>query len=250
MQIKDKKKKSKIRHKNKRTRSKGDGLVFSIAGVHGVGKTTIYLLLKKKLEENKNIHFFPERLRANPPVPFGSKDKQIAFRSELHFLQQLIRRNRNISNFDNKYNGRIIILDRTPVCVLIYSKSLNLKLKDYNLILDMFNSVKWREDYIIYLTAEPDTILKRIIRRGSLEKIRREWNEEEKEYLLKIISFYNQFLLQKKEKNKIFIVNTENLTAEEVLKEVAEIITELSGYYFKKIVKSSATQLSIEGFIK
>ncbi|GAH08300.1 unnamed protein product, partial [marine sediment metagenome] len=90
----------------------------------------------------------------------------------------------------------------------------------------------------------------RIIRRGSIEKIRRAWNEEEKEYLLKIISFYNQFLLQKKEKNKIFIVNTENLTAEEVLKEVAEIITEISGYYFKKMVKPSATQLSIEGFIK
>ena len=233
-------------------RNKGskDNIVISIAGAHGVGKSTIYTLFKRKVGDNAKFKFFPERYKKIPPFPFGSHDKQIAFRSELHFLQQLIRRNRNISNFDNKYNGRIIILDRTPVCVLIYSKSLNLKLKDYNLILDMFNSVKWREDYIIYLTAEPDTILKRIIRRGSLEKIRREWNEEEKEYLLKIISFYNQFLLPKKEKNKIFIVNTENLTAEEVLKEVAEIITELSGYYFKKIVKSSATQLSIEGFIK
>ena len=232
-------------------RNKGskDNIVISIAGAHGVGKSTIYTLFKKKVGDNAKFKFFPERYKKIPPFPFGSHDKQIAFRSELHFLQQLIRRNRNISNFDNKYNGRIIILDRTPVCVLIYSKSLNLKESDYNLILDMFNSVKWREDYIIYLTAEPDTILKRIIRRGSLEKIRREWNEEEKEYLLKIISFYNQFLLPKKEKNKIFIVNTENLTAEEVLKEVADIITELSGYYFKKIVKPPATQMSIKRYI-
>lgn len=232
-------------------RNKGskDNIVISIAGAHGVGKSTIYTLFKKKVGDNAKFKFFPERYKKIPPFPFGSHNKQIAFRSELHFLQQLIRRNRNISNFDNKYNGRIIILDRTPVCVLIYSKSLNLKENDYNLILDMFNSVKWREDYIIYLTAEPDTILKRIIRRGSLEKIRREWNEEEKEYLLKIISFYNQFLLPKKEKNKIFIVNTENLTAEEVLKEVAEIITELSGYYFKKIVKPPPTQISIKRYI-
>ena len=232
-------------------RNKGskDNIVISIAGPHGVGKTTIYSLFKKKVGDNAKFKFFPERYKKIPPFPFGSHDKQTAFRSELHFLQQLIRRNRNISNFDVKYNGRIIILDRTPVCVLVYSKSLNLKVKDYNLILDMFNSVKWREDYIIYLTAEPDTILKRIIRRGSLEKIRREWNEEEKEYLLKIISFYNQFLLQKKEKNKIFIVNTENLTAEEVLKEIEEIIVDLSGYYFKKIVKPQ-NQMSIKEFIK
>lgn len=233
-------------------RNKGskDNIVISIAGPHGVGKTTIYTLFKKKVGDNSKFKFFPERYKKIPPFPFGSHDKQTAFRSELHFLQQLIRRNRNISNFDVMYNGRIIILDRTPVCVLVYSKSLNLKVKDYNLILDMFNSVKWREDYIIYLTAEPDTILKRIIRRGSLEKIRREWNEEEKEYLLKIISFYNQFLLQKKEKNKIFIVNTENLTAEEVLKEIAEIIVDLSDYSFKKIVKPPQTQRSIEEFIR
>ena len=233
-------------------RNKGskDNIVISIAGPHGIGKTTIYTLFKKKVGDNAKFKFFPERYKKIPPFPFGSHDKQTAFRSELHFLQQLIRRNRNISNFDVKYNGRIILLDRTPVCVLVYSKSLNLKVKDYNLILDMFNSVKWREDYIIYLTAEPDTILKRIIRRGSLEKIRREWNEEEKEYLLKIISFYNQFLLQKKEKNKIFIVNTENLTAEEVLKEIAETIVDLSDYSFKKIVKPPQTQRSIEEFIK
>ncbi len=233
-------------------RNKGskDNIVISIAGPHGVGKTTIYTLFKKKVGDNAKFKFFPERYKKIPPFPFGSHDKQIAFRSEFHFLQQLTKRNTNILKFDEKYNGRIILLDRTPICVLIYSKSLNLKEKDYQLLLDMYNSVKWREDYIIYLTAEPDTILKRIIRRGSLEKIRREWNEEEKEYLLKIISFYNQFLLQKKEKDKIFIVNTENLTAEEVLKEIEEIIVDLSGYYFKKIVKPPQNQMSIKEFIK
>ena len=78
-----------------------------------------------------------------------------------------MRRNRSVQNFDEKYNGRILILDRTPLCVLIYSKSLNLKEKDYQLILDTYNSIEWKEDYIIYLTAKPDTILKRIIQRHS-----------------------------------------------------------------------------------
>lgn len=233
-------------------RNKGskDNIVISIAGVHGIGKTTVFNLIRRHLDGNPKFKFFPERYRKIPPFPFGSKDKEIAFRSELHFLQQLVKRNQNILNYDERYNGRVIFLDRTPLCVLIYSKSLNLKEKDFQLILDHYNSVKWREDYIIYLTAEPDTILKRIIRRGSLEKIRKEWNEAEKEYLLKIISFYNQLLLQKKEKNKIFIINTENLTAEEVLKEVLEIIVDLSGYYFEKNLKPPQTQRSIEEFIK
>lgn len=231
-------------------RNKGskDNLVISIAGAHGVGKTTIFNILKKKGEDDKKFKFFPERYVKIPPFPFGSSDKQIAFRSELHFLQQMIKRNQNVLNYDNKYNGRIIILDRTPMCVLIYSKSLKLKEKDYKLIFDHYNSIKWREDYIIYISADPDTILKRIVQRGSLEKIRREWNESEKEYLLKILSYYNQVLLNKKEKNKIFILNTDNSTPDEVSEKVKEIITNVSGYSFKRLIKPSATQISITEF--
>ncbi len=130
-----------------------DNIIISIAGVHGIGKTTIFNLLKNFLGDNNKFKFFPERYIKIPPFPFGSNDKQIAFRSEIHFLQQLIRRNKNITNFDNKYNGRVIFLDRTSICVLVYSKSLYLKEKDYNLILDMYKSVKWKEDFVIYLTA-------------------------------------------------------------------------------------------------
>ncbi|MFX0186493.1 MAG: deoxynucleoside kinase [Candidatus Hodarchaeota archaeon] len=234
-------------------RNKGskDNIVISIAGAHGVGKTTIYNLFKKRIGENNlKFKFYSERYKKIPPFPFGSHDKQIAFRSEIHFLQQLMRRNRNILKYDERYNGRIIVLDRTPICVLIYSKSLNLKEKDYQLLLDMYHSVEWREDYIIYLTAQPDTILNRIIQRGSLEKIRKEWNEQEKEYLLKIISYYNQFLSSKKEKEKIFIINTENLTAEDILKNIEEIITEISDYRFKKIVKPQDHQMNLINFLK
>jgi thymidylate kinase len=235
-------------YKNKGSK---DNIVISIAGAHGVGKTHIFNLFKKKVGENNHkFKFFPERYLKKSPFPFGSSDKQIAFRSELHFLQQFIKRNRSVWNYDNKYNGRILILDRTPLCVLIYSKSLNLKEKDYNLVLDTFNSFKWKEDYIIYLTAEPDTILKRIIQRGSLEKVRMDWNEREKDYLLKILSYYNQMLLSKQEKKEIFIIDTDKLTPEEVLKQVEEIITNLSGYNFIKLIKPSATQMNLTRFLR
>ena len=230
-------------------RNKGskDNLVLSIAGVHGIGKTTVFNLLKKLLKDNNKFKFFPERYVKKPPFPFGSSDKQIGFRSEIHFLQQLIKRNQNIVNFDNNYNGRIIILDRTPLCVLVYSKSLNLKEKDFALILDTYNSIKWKEDYIIYLTAEADTILKRITQRGSLDKMRREWNEDDKNYLLTIVSYYKQFLSTK---TKIFPINTNDLTSDEVVIEIKNIITNLSDYTFEKLEQSSTTQMNLDEYLK
>jgi len=236
----------------KKYRNKGSkkNIVISIAGAHGVGKSTIFNLLKKEVKDNPKFKFFPERYVKNTPFPFGSKDKQIAFRSEMHFLQQFIRRNKNIINFDNRYNGRILILDRTPICVLIYSKSLYLKEKDFNLIEDMYNSVKWREDYIFYLTAETDTILKRIITRGTLDKRRKEWNEYEREYLKQILGFYNEFLLPGEKTEKVITINTERKTPNDILEITKKRINELTGYSFKKHIESAKSQMNIMKFIK
>lgn len=226
-----------------------DNIIISIAGAHGVGKTTVFNLLKSNLGDNNKFKFFPERYKKIPPFPFGSENKQIAFRSEIHFLQQLIRRNKNITNFDNNYNGRVVVLDRTPICVLVYSKSLYLKEKDYNLILDMYRSVKWKEDYIIYLTAQPDTILKRIVQRGSIDKIRNEWNEDDKKYLLEILSYYNQFLYSENKTKKVFTIDTDSLTSEEVVDKIKRIITDISGFSFDKFDNAPSTQKNLNDFV-
>jgi len=226
-----------------------DNIIISIAGVHGIGKTTIFNLLKFFLGDNNKFKFFPERYIKIPPFPFGSGNKQIAFRSEIHFLQQLTRRNKNITNFDNKYNGRVIFLDRTPICVLVYSKSLYLKEKDYNLIHDMYKSVKWKEDFVIYLTAETDTILNRIIQRGSIDNTRKDWNEDDKKYLLEILSYYNQFLFPKTQPKKVFTIDTNNLTVENVIEDIKNIVTDLSGYSFNKYDKTSSTQKKLNEFM-
>lgn len=230
-----------------RNKGKKDNIIISIAGVHGVGKTTIFTLFKKYFGRNNKFKFFPERYIKNPPFPFGSSNKQIGFRSELHFLQQFIRRNRNVTNFDNKYNGRIIILDRTPSCVLIYSKSLNLKEKDFTLILDTYKSIQWKEDYIFYLNAKPDTIMKRIIQRGSIERIRKEWNEEDKEYLLTILSSYTQFLSTKE---GVFMIDTNKISPDEVIDEMKRLITDLSDYSFQRLRTPSTTQMNMNKFLK
>jgi deoxyadenosine/deoxycytidine kinase len=125
-----------------------------------------------------------------------------------------------------------------------------LKEKDYQLILDTYKSIEWREDYIIYLTAAADTILKRITQRGSLEKIRREWNETEKSYLLTILSYYNQFLSSNDIREKVIIIDTDKLTPEQVVEKIQEIFEDLSGYTFKKSIKPPKAQMSLFKFLK
>ncbi len=229
-----------------RNKGKKENIVISIAGAHGVGKTTLFNLLKKELKNNNKFKFYPERYVKNPPFPFGSDDKQIGFRSEIHYLQQFIRRDQSVKKFDRTYNGRIIILDRTPICVLVYSKALRLKKKDYDLIYDTYKSVDWREDYVIYLTAEAHTIMKRILQRGSLDKERKEWNEDKQDYLLYTRSYYKKLLLPNE---NVIILNTDKLSQDEVLKQIKLIITRLTGFSFKKLEKLPPTQKSILNFL-
>ena len=156
-----------------------DGYVFSLAGAHGLGKTTLISHLSKLLEEHPNIRLFPERLRANPPVPFGSKRKQIAFRSQIHYSQQMIERNELVKKFILKRRENVAILDRSPISVLIYTRALGLPIIDRALIEDTFKSVPWQNEYIFYLEADPKTIMRRIYQRGTLDSSRQKWNEDD-----------------------------------------------------------------------
>jgi thymidylate kinase len=250
LQIKEKKKKTKIKHRNKRTRSKGDGFVFSISGVHGVGKTTVYQLLQKKLD-NTNIRFFPERLRANPPVPFGSKDKQIAFRAELHYNQQMIKRNELIKKFVKNNKERICISDRTPYTTIAYARALSLNKIDYSLIYDTFKSVTWQKDHIIFLSADPKTIMQRIYNRGSLDASREKWNESDYEYLKRVLKKYEEIFIENKieKKNRITRVWTEDLNPEDVVHEIIEIIELKTGIKLKKQIKVPVNQSKLTNWI-
>jgi len=166
----------KKRTRVRKRRMKGDGFVFALSGAHGVGKTTIYYALGRKFEDNPNIKLFPERYRAKPPVPFGSKNKQVAFRSEIHYSQQMILRNKDVKRFIANHRQHIAILDRTYLSTVVYSRALGLPKIDLDLIEDTLNSIEWAKEYIIYLEAQPKTIMKRIFKRGSLDQSRLEWN--------------------------------------------------------------------------
>ena len=217
-------------------RDSRNNIVFSIAGAHGVGKTTVFKYLRDTFMNNDMFKFYPERyIVKNPTYPLGSINKQIAFRGEIFFHQQLLKRNTKISRYLGKKRNKIVMMDRTPICVLVYSKALEMAPKDYKLILDLFKSIDWISEFIVYLTADPETIMKRIITRGRIsfekndqaEKQRKKWHERDKDYLLKVLKYYNEFLLSNSRKNKnLTIIPTDNLSPKNTAKKIEKIIFE------------------------
>ncbi len=225
-------------------RSKKDGYIFSIAGVHGVGKTTLYSILNDIFKEISIIKLYPERLRAIPPVPFGSKNKQTAFRSEIHYNQQMLERNRLVSRFIKNHREHVAILDRTHLSTLIYARALSLPKIDYDLIDDTYRSVSWLNETIIYLEAEPKTIMSRIYKRGSLDKDRQKWNEDDYQYLLRVLKKYEEIFeeFKLKKKKTIYRIWTENKTPQEVVEEILMIIEQKTGLHLKKKISIPVNQ--------
>ncbi|MBD3351610.1 MAG: AAA family ATPase [Candidatus Lokiarchaeota archaeon] len=202
--------------------------IICLEGIHGVGKTTVFQMLKRN-RESSTYKFYPERLAVKPLWPFGSRDKQIAFRAETHFMQQMIKRNQIIQ--DDIKNKRLAIgfLDRSAISVMVYSRALELPFKDKQVLIDYFNSVDWVENIIFYLEASMETIFNRIIKRGSLNPERLKWNEDDVEYIKKLQKQYDAILAKCKTINVIRI-RTDNLTPQDT----AEIIINKLNHLFPK----------------
>lgn len=229
---------------NKKTRSKNDGVVFAIEGVHGIGKSTVIGLLQTMFENFSNIKFFPERLTSVPPVPFGSKDLNVAFRSEVHYSQQMLKRNELVKRFTKNQRENIAILDRSPLSTLVYGKALGLSKIDYQLLEDTYKSVAWQNETIIYLTAEPKTVMTRIIRRGSLDADRLKWNEEDMEYLRKVQQMYEHFFAELKTgtQKTPFRISTDDRTPQDVVNDIIKVIERKAGVQINKVLKIPVNQ--------
>ncbi|GAB4309579.1 MAG: hypothetical protein Kow0069_09010 [Promethearchaeota archaeon] len=224
---------AKKRNNRNKRHPRGGHYTFSIAGPHGVGKSTAFRYLERKYgARDDHWYFLPERLREVPPVPFGSKDPQVAFLAEIHFIQQMVERNEKIAKVQQRHPYLVTVVDRTPACVLVYTEALGFKEDsvEFSLIHDLYNSVRWQEDFVLYLEASLETIAERILRRGKLVPERVGWNEEDFDYLRRVLALYEKYLRKPWLKHKVVRVDTEGLRKEEVAKEVEGIILERSQY--------------------
>ena len=83
------------------------------------------------------------------------------------------------------------------------------------------------------------------MQRGSLDIIRKEWNENDRNYLLKILSFYKQFLSTR---TNIITIDTEHLTPDDIINKIKRIIFDLSDFSFEKMQQPSTTQMNLSEF--
>jgi thymidylate kinase len=223
------------------------GFVFSLEGAHGVGKSTVYYLLQEKFKENGLVEFFPERSGQSSPFPFGSKDKQIAFRSELYYNQQMMARNKAILEFIRGGRNLIAIADRSPYSTIVYTRALQLPKPDWDLIKNTFNSEHWADDFIIYLQAKPEIIMERIYKRGSLDQERLKWNEQDLEYLKLILEKYEDTFTENKfeENGRLYRIDTDDKTPQQVAQEVTQIITNRTAINLEKKIKPCGNQAKL-----
>lgn len=156
--------------------------VASLEGVHGCGKTTVF----RRLQEMKAEWFFLPEFIDPPRYPFGSKDKQTAFRAELWVLQQMLKRKTLLEQI----NSGVVVCDRSPICVVAYAYALCSD-EDYQLIKDFYKSVNWGEDVIFYFEETVESVLPKIRARKGRPK---EWNEDDAEYIARILEGYEEAL--------------------------------------------------------
>jgi thymidylate kinase len=199
--------------------------VFSITGVHGSGKTTVYNSLRALYQKSPNWLFMPERM-GRPPYPFGSKDPQIAFRAELWYLRQMLKRNELVRKCDG--NQLIVVCDRSPICVLAYSHAL-CSPEDYRMIRDLYLDVDWEEDAVFYLEMDLQSTITRLT--SGRRKNLRNWNEGEREYILRVLEGYEKAFREVKQNRSLSLIRVANGSARP--RETIELVN-------KEIVQRSA----------
>ncbi len=141
-------------------------LFVQLSGPHGVGKTSIAEFLCRRRgyrlvsEAERAI---PEELKLGVPGIEG-------FRSEIWFLVQLALRESRLRELE-KTQG-MCIWDRGLLDILAYTHVLTSD-EHYRLIRTLADRLRLTKPHlVIYLTAKPETILKRLLGKGVREDMR------------------------------------------------------------------------------
>ena len=170
-----------------------------VEGPIGVGKTT----LARKLANNLNSDLLLEKFLENPFLEKFYKDiDKYALSTQLHFLLQ---RKADLSKLDSvSSNNKNYVSDYFINKDKLFAKTVlsRNEFELYTKIYDALNITIPKPDLIIYLQADPDTLLERIKLRGNgFEK------NITKDYLQKITDAYTQFFYSYKE-SPLLIINT------------------------------------------
>ena len=173
-----------------------------VEGPIGAGKTSLTYRLAEKLDGEVLL----ERPEVNPFLPKFYQDmSRYALQTQLFFLFQRIQQLRELSQLDLFAKVRVadFFIDKDPLFAHLVLSGDELHL--YQTIYETLRPQAPRPDLVIYLQAQPDTLFRRVKKRGI--GYEREIGEE---YLSALADSYNRFFYHYVDA-PVLIVNSENL---------------------------------------
>ena len=197
-------------------------IYIAIDGNIGAGKSSLVRLLKYILK----ARVLEEPVEENPFLEAFYKDpEKFAFHNQLYFLVARYKQLISITQLSFFYN--YYLTDYLFYRDRIFAE-LTLSKHELNLYYSLYNIVEKEvpiPDYVVYLKADIDTLVKRIkLRNRSFEQ------NISKDYLLKLNDYYNEFYT-KYDKSPLLILDVSNIDfvnnendQEKVLKEVLSFI--------------------------
>jgi len=178
-----------------------------VEGVIGVGKTSLCHLLKREFSayeflENFELNPFLEKFYQNP--------EEYAFQTQIFFLLDRYKQQENLQKQIEHIlsENKMVVADYMFEKDKIFSElTLNTKEKDiYNTLFDSLQKELVKPDLVIYLDAETDTLIKRIMLRDrSFER------NIDFDYIDNLNQKYKEYFQKEKNNPRILTIDSNNL---------------------------------------
>jgi deoxyadenosine/deoxycytidine kinase len=177
------------------------GNYVAIEGVIGVGKTTLSSIIAKKF----NGREFLEIVEKNPFLEdFYVEPDKYAFQLQLFFLLSRFKQQEELLQMDlfSKFivSDYFFEKDRIFAYLNLSEKELGL----YEILWTMLARRVSNPDLVIYLQAETDTLMERIIKRGRIFE-----RDMDREYIERLNQAYNYFFFHYNKTNLLLIKTDE-----------------------------------------
>ncbi|MCL6428804.1 Deoxyadenosine/deoxycytidine kinase [Spiroplasma sp. JKS002669] len=194
-----------------------------LAGVVGVGKSTISEMLAKKL----NFKLMQEPVACNPYLEdFYSKPKDFAFKMQIFMLMARSKQLKDAIDEENVIFDRSILED--PIFVEVLKAQNNINNVDYQVYYDFYNNVivsslyfdpKIKPDLIIYLRVTTENAIKRINQRG-----RNAEKDVPASYWKLLNEKYEEWYLKNNDKLPFFVIDTNKKNPETIVSDILQQI--------------------------